>query len=391
MIPGRPRARPDSYVNRTWVTAACVGVQVRRSFWLTTPYPHKRRDMMTLRTIRIALVALISVSAINNLSAQRALSAAEAAAASNDDSFWKVINPKTDPELSTAALSAHQALCQRTGADACIVIHHDRIVQEWYGPLYTTPMPGMSSTKSVSGLLTGMLIADGRIKNVDAHVCTFISSWCDGRRAQVTLRHVLTMTSGLPMMRDSSVGFKSDKNGFVTHLIPTSVPGTKWDYSNEGAQLLSPILDAAAKEPIQNYARRRLFEPLGMHSTRLHVLRGQAWTYADMETTARDFARIGVLALHHGKWNGKQIVNADWFAQSTKPSQTLNPRYGLLWWIDPEIRGYATHGYLDTDVHVIPDLDLVMVRMQSKPVTTARDGDYEREGMKMFRTIVRAR
>src|SRR5205823_1919979 len=82
---------------------------------------------------------------------------------------------------------------------------------------------------------------------------------------------------------------------YVMRLVPTYDPGTTWAYSNEGAQLLSPILDQAAGEPIQNYASRRLFEPLGMKSTRLHVYPDHAWTYADMETTARDFARLGVL------------------------------------------------------------------------------------------------
>jgi CubicO group peptidase (beta-lactamase class C family) len=66
-------------------------------------------------------------------------------------------------------------------------------------------------------------------------------------------------------------------------------PGTTWVYSNEGVQLLSPILDAAAGEPIQDYAARRLFEPLGMEHTQLKIdSAGHAWTYADMETTPRD-------------------------------------------------------------------------------------------------------
>ena len=285
-------------------------------------------------------------------------------------------------------LTAHEALCQRTGADACLVIHHDRIVQEWYSTRYTTPMYAMSSTKSVAGLLTGMLIDDGRLQSADASVCSLIATWCSGRRANVTVRHLLTMTSGLPMMQDSSVGFVRDKNAYVLHLVPTSEPGTTWAYSNEGAQLLSPILDRAAGEPIQDYAQRRLFAPLGMDSTRLHVYPDHAWTYADMETTARDFARLGVLMLHQGRWNGRQIVSSAWVARSTRPSQSLNPRYGLLWWIDPEIRGYAAHGHLDTDLHVIPDLDLVIVRMQSKPVAGVAEGEYEREGLKLFRSLV---
>jgi CubicO group peptidase (beta-lactamase class C family) len=308
-----------------------------------------------------------------------------------EDGFWQTSSLREDAELSAAALKAHDALCQRTGADACLVIHHDRIVREWYSTRYTTPMYAMSSTKSVAGLLTGMLIDDGRLQSADASVCSLIATWCSGRRAKVTVRHLLSMTSGLPMMQDSSVGFVNDKNAYVMHLVPTSEPGTTWAYSNEGAQLLSPIFERAAGEPIQDYAQRRLFAPLGMDSTRLHVYRDHAWTYADMETTARDFARLGVLMLRQGRWKGRQIVSSEWITRSTQPSQSLNLRYGLLWWIDPEIRGYAAHGHLDTDLHVIPDLDLVIVRMQSKPVAGVAEGEYEREGLKLFRSLVHQR
>jgi CubicO group peptidase (beta-lactamase class C family) len=304
---------------------------------------------------------------------------------------WRTARIQDDPELNAIVLKAHQELCERTGADACLVIHHDRIVQEWYSTRYKVPMYAMSSTKSVAGLLTGMLIDDGHLQSVDVSVCSVIATWCSGIRARVNLRHLLTMTSGLPMMRDSSVGFVNDKNAYVLRLLPTAEPGTTWAYSNEGAQLLSPILDRIAGEPIQDYARRRLFGPLGMDSTRLHVYPDHAWTYADMETTARDFARLGILMLREGKWNGLQVVSSAWIKRSTQSSQLLNPRYGLLWWIDPEIHGYAAHGHLDTDIHVIPDLDLVVVRMQSKPFAGVAEGQYEVEGLKLFRAMVTQR
>jgi len=106
-----------------------------------------------------------------------------------------------------------------------------------------------------------------------------------------------------------------------------------------------------------------------------------------METTARDFARLGVLMLAKVTWQGKRIISEQWLTLSTRPSQGLNTHYGLLWWIDPEIKGYAAHGHLDTDVHVIPDLGLVIVRMQSKP-SDVEEGTYEREGLRLFRSFV---
>jgi CubicO group peptidase (beta-lactamase class C family) len=269
------------------------------------------------------------------------------------------------------------------------VIRHDKIVQEWYSPRYADPMMAMSSTKSVTGLLVTMLIADGRIHGLDDRACLYVQAWCTGMRGAVTIRQLMSMTSGLAMRAaDSSVGFVSDKDRFVIGLTPANPPGTTWAYSNEGAQLLSPILDAAAGEPIQAYAARRLFGPTGMASTALHIDQaGHAWTYADMYTTARDFARIGVLALHHGDWLGTQVFPADAIDTLTT-AQALNSRYGLLWWLDPEAHAYATHGHLDTDIHVVPALDLVVVRMQSKPFPGASEGAYERALLPMLSTFV---
>src|SRR5918997_1960804 len=171
----------------------------------------------------------------------------------------------------------------------------------------------MSTTKSVTGLLVGMLVDDGKIKSIDEPVCAYLKEWCEGSKGRVTLRHLLTMTSGLPDLHGAShgVGYEGDKNTYVLGLPLAREPGTKWTYSNEGVQLLSPILDKAAGEPIQDYARPRLFEPLGMRETRLHLdSKNHAWTYADMETSARDFARIGLLMLNKGVWQGRRIVSS---------------------------------------------------------------------------------
>jgi CubicO group peptidase (beta-lactamase class C family) len=313
----------------------------------------------------------------------------EAANEAADDQLWRVVEP-AHLGMNVDALTQHRALCQDTGADACLVVFKGHIVQEWYSPRYQQPIYAMSTTKSITGLLVGLLVDDGRIRSLDDPACTYIVRWCEGLRRQVTLRHLLTMTSGLPRMRDSSVGVVRDKDAFVLALSPTAEPGTRWDYSNEGAQLLSPILDRAAGEPIQDYARKRLFEALGMRETRLHLdERHHAWTYADMETTPRDLARIGLLMLNRGVWHGRRILSEAWINASTRPSQPLNPEYGFLWWLHNDPPGFAGHGHLDTDLHVFPGLDLIVVRMQAKPITVVAEGTYEVNALPLYRTMVR--
>jgi len=141
--------------------------------------------------------------------------------------------------------------------------------------------------------------------------------------------------------------------------------------------------------PAAQYARERLFEPVGMLRTSLHEFpAGQAWTYADAETTLRDFARIGQLVLDEGVVGGKQVVPSAWITRCFTPT-SLNPNYGFMWWLDyPEKRGLvesfsktlsrrlglrvqsnppsiaSTQGYRNTDCYVLLDIGIVAARMQ---------------------------
>ena len=311
--------------------------------------------------------------------------AAQGPTPAREDDFWQTADA-VSLGLNVEALKRHAALCERTGADACLVVYKGKIVQELYGTRYKAPMMAMSSTKSVTGLLVGMLLDDGKLKSVDEPVCNYVKEWCAGQKAKVTLRHLLTMTSGLPRMFEDGVGYVADKNPFVIRLPLATEPGAAWAYSNEGVQLLSPILDRAAGEPIQDYARRRMFEPLGMTATKFHLdEKGHAWTYADMETTPRDFARLGVLMLNKGVWRGRRVVSESWVEQSTKPSQALFPGYGLLWWLLDDPKGYAALGNLNTNLYVFPDKELVVARMQSKPINPEKP--YHPEALAIFKQL----
>jgi len=224
-----------------------------------------------------------------------------------------------------------------------------------------------SAVKSIVGLLAGILIADGKIDSIDVPVSTFIPEWTAGSEAGVTLRHLLTMTSGVARHagdgpRPGVVAVKNTSE-FVLTLPLENDPGEKWNYSNEGAQLLSPVLERAAGMPLAAFARERLFGPLGMTtSTMLVDEYYNTVTIGGMRTRVRELARIGQLMANRGQWNGDTIVPATWIEESTT-GVSQNEYSGYLWWIHEAENAYAAAGTFDQVIYVFPVLDLVTVRL----------------------------
>ena len=307
---------------------------------------------------------------------------------------WAVALPDT-MGLDLDTLEAHQDFCQKSAADACLVAVRGFIVQEWYSPEYehARMIDIHSATKSLTGLLTGMLIDDGKIRSIDQPASDFLPQWEIGHRAGVTLRHLLTMTAGVPRLRSwngPARGRPSVHSGTerVMKLPLEFEPGREWAYSNEATALLSPILERATGTPLAQYARERLFDPLGMYWTTLRVDEyGDTETYGGMETTARDLAKIGQLMLNRGRWNGQQIVSEEWVRRSVQPIP--QKEYGLLWWTDTPTQSFAALGSLNNQLWVFPNLDLVAVRLQRpKPEATSRV-DYRRpKSVELLSSIV---
>ena len=314
--------------------------------------------------------------------------------------------PRADPDtmgLNADALQAHLDRCRESGSYGCLVAYQGYVVQEWYRHDHASPfVKTRSAVKSWTGLLAGMLIADGAIDSVDVPVAKYIPEWTAGARAGVTLRHLLTMTSGLrdhtggentvppvdqPHDNDTlhpGVVAKKDLTGYVLDLPLDWPPGERFSYSNEGVQLLSPLLERAAGIPLAQYARERLFAPLGMDQTRLGVdAYYNTATFGGAETTVPDFARIGQLMLNEGRWNDQQIVPASWVERSTTPTMR---NYGFLWWIDPARDNFAATGSLDNVCIVYPELDLVAARMQRDP---RPDAEVKYQSVQTFNVLHR--
>ena len=270
-----------------------------------------------------------------------------------------------------------------------------------------------SVTKSVLSILIGIAIGDGLIADIDQPLAELLA---DHRQAMsddtanVTLRQLMTMSGGFDdymPVGDQWVESAEPGGDYVELLLkrPQYPPGTAFSYSNPSAHLAAAVLAAALERAdgdrprtVLDYARAKLFDPLGI-STRPAFSRplsdlfspgfagaGFGWGTdpngiplgpAGLRLTAPDMIRIGELYRRDGVWNGEQIVPADWIRQSTAPS-TLNPDYGLLWWIlgEPEGPGYLAAGAGGQQITVLPKSRAVIVYlsdMQPDSEITAED------------------
>ncbi len=313
---------------------------------------------------------------------------------SNSDSFWETADIE-ETGLSKKAVIAHLELCRKTGADSQLIIYNNKIVSEWYSDRYTEPLGAMSSTKVVASLLIGILADMGKLDYQDK-VTEIIPEWNGQYRDEVRIVDLLTHSAGFEQRIDNtSIGFSpGNKSEFVLNLSPEYEPGKKFSYSNEGVQLLEPIISSVAGMSTQDFADEYLFDKLGMKNTHFYSYGGSPWLYSELQTTPRDMARLGILMKKSGVWNSKRIVSEDYVEKATV-SSPLNKEMGYLWWILDEnitVKGYYASGYLDTDIFVFSDYDVVIVRTQmpKKGFTGKQEsGDYFVKAMPIFRDLVK--
>jgi CubicO group peptidase (beta-lactamase class C family) len=256
-------------------------------------------------------------------------------------SAWPVATP-ADAGLDAQVVDALLREAEATGSDALLVVVDGRTVIERYFGEARAPIETMSVTKSVVAIAIGMLVDEGRIASLDAPMSTWLPGWNKGRKAKVTLRHVLTHTSGLEHRQGAGVlNQQSDRTAFARKSAVVEEPGTKVSYNNEAVQLLEAVVREAAGEPIDRYLEQRLFAPLGI--TQWSWERddaGNVQAFYGLSLHARDLAKIGMLMLDRGKHGERVLVSEDFVAQATR-EQVAGSGCGLLWWIRPHMRTFS--------------------------------------------------
>lgn len=277
---------------------------------------------------------------------------------------------------------------------ALVVQHRGQLVAEAYadGVTADTTLISWSMAKSITHALVGMAQMDGLL---DVQAPTGIAMWQDDDRKHITLQHLLEMRSGLSWIEDYVEGNESDvidmlfgsgKDDHAAYAINqqlSSTPGSEWYYSsgttNIVARLLGNVLGDkhGSNMKTKSFIQERLFNAIGMTSATAQfdaagTFVGSSYVYA----TARDFAKFGELYLRDGVWDGKRILPHGWVdharAQTVIDDET-GQGYGAHWWTQPgEPNSIIASGYEGQQIFVLPERDLVMVRL-GKTISEKRD------------------
>ena len=253
-----------------------------------------------------------------------------------------------------------------------------------------------SATKTVTGMLVGLAIDRGAIAGVTTRVAPFFHDKLpfedpDPRKAAITVEDLLTMSSLMECDDNNSFSrgneermyLLEDWSGFFWNLpikgfppwvmTPAASPyGRAFAYCTAGVTTLGDLVERATRDKLEDFAKRELFDPMSISLVE--------WQYSPtglpqggggLGMRSRDLLALGRLYLQGGRWNGKQVVPADWVKASTIPHVSVpdrdDTRYGYLWWLQDLEAGEGTHhawlmnGAGGNKVVVLPGLEAVVV------------------------------
>jgi len=318
-----------------------------------------------------------------------------------------------------AKLKAVLEFAGRRKSSAVVILYQGRLLAEQYWEVPATPKDERgrlsryfymrqgkdssgriiedvaSAQKSIVSVLVGIARQKGLLKlsdPVDEHLGQGWSKAPREKEAKITLRELITMSSGLNI----DLGYEAP-------------PGTKWKYNTQAYSRSLQVVAAASGMSPNELTKKWLTAPLGMADSRW-VDRGlkrieektgvkqRTANTLGFATSARDLARVGLMLLAGGDWNGEAIVSdKTYLADSVKPSQKMNPAYGYLWWLNSSARPvasngqrrsralvpsapadlFAAQGALGRRLWVVPSLGIVATRLGDDPRASGR-GDFDR-------------
>jgi CubicO group peptidase (beta-lactamase class C family) len=311
-------------------------------------------------------------------------------------------------------------LLRQTKTTGFLVIKNGSIVKESYftGASESSTFTSMSVAKSFTSTLVAFALADGKIKSLDDPITDYVPELKGSGYDGVAIKAILQMSSGVRFTERYVPGHYSDMdlmfergiideseplNDYLKTLPRVLPPGTRFFYKGADTQALGWLVRRVSGESLADYLSDKVWQPMGMErdafwNTDAPGSDGMEAAFTCLNATLRDFGRFGLMFLHHGRWNGKQIVPVDWVKQATTPEgpqvqpgklikrSTLG--YGYQWWTFPDDGAYSAEGIYFQFIFVNPKENLVIVKTSA--YDRPWDPDFEGQTYAAFWAIARA-
>ncbi len=290
---------------------------------------------------------------------------------------------------------------------AFLVFRDGKLLYEKYWENFdaNTLSQSFSASKSVISMLIGVALYENKIKGLDEPIAHYIDSFREGEKAKITLRHCLTMSSGLDwhekdrgVFSNNAYGYYGeDMAGVIDDLNIEKPAGKEFEYRSGDTEILGLVLEKAYNKKIADLASEKIFQRIGAETDALWMLdkpKGREKAYCCFAPTARDYARFGHLMLWKGNWKGRrQIASEKYMTEALSPAPNLtDPKtakplevYGYQFWLQPykDLKTVSMRGLLGQLIWAIPSQNAVVVRLghQESPQKT---GPYFRKDSEAY-------
>jgi CubicO group peptidase (beta-lactamase class C family) len=223
---------------------------------------------------------------------------------------------------------------EETHSDAVVVMHRGETIGVWRFGKPKQLIQTMSITKSIVNLAVGKLITDGLLSSIDEPVCSFYPEWKQGRKKDITIKHIMNHMSGLQNVPTTDVEIYPSSDFVQLALCAELVndPGTEFSYNNKATNLLPGVVQKICGQKLDDFMAKKIFTPIGIETFEWQRDKvGNPHGMAGLALFPEDLAKLGQFVLNRGLWGEQQIIDASWF--DLIESQPFE-RVGLLWWIE---------------------------------------------------------
>ncbi|MEH2539132.1 MULTISPECIES: serine hydrolase domain-containing protein [unclassified Bradyrhizobium] len=311
--------------------------------------------------------------------------------------FKRAPGPSISYNFRSERLSIENYLA-RNPITGLLIARGDTILYEHYQYARTDRdrFLSQSMAKTITAMLIGIAVSEGKIKSIDDPVSTYVAGLSETEYGKTSIRDLLHMSSGVAfkeiydgnddiaqLSRDLFGGSGKDAvtsvAQFNTRVAP---PGTRWHYASVETEILGLVLRAVTGGPVADYLQDKIWQAIGAESDASWAIdsTGQEITFCCFNAVLRDYARFGRLLAHDGAWEGRQVIPRQWMLDATtvQPAVaylapgTATPYFGYgyqVWLLPGEARRFALLGIRGQIILVDPVSKLVMVHtaVRQKP------------------------